>query len=119
MTPLRRALVALGIAGVVAGAGAMALILSSRHNDAQVGTLVFGLLIGWSLIGTGLFAWGRRPGNNFGPLMTAVGFAWFGGALTTSNLPGVFITGALFGALPIGILIHLLIAFPAGRWRRT
>ena len=115
MTPLRRALLALGAAGLAAGVVAAALLASSDHADSDPGELVLGLMIGWGFIGTGLFAWWRRPDNNFGALMTAVGFAWFLAALTAADTPEVFIIGALFGALPFGLVIHLLLAFPTGR----
>ena len=45
------------------------------------------LLIGWSFIGTGLFAWDRRPSNLVGPLMVCVGFAWFLAELKVSDIP--------------------------------
>ena len=73
------------------------------------------LLIGWSFIGTGLFAWYRRPSNRIGALMTAVGFTWFLSSLAFANLPGLFIAGAILGSLPIGILIHMVLSFPSGR----
>ena len=48
---------------------------------------VFGPLIGWSFIGTGLFAWYRRPENNFGALMAAVGFTWCVSGLAWTATP--------------------------------
>src|SRR4051812_48231830 len=47
--------------------------------------------------------------------MTAVGFSWMAGALSDSSVEGVALVGWLCGALPFGFLIHLLLAFPAGR----
>jgi peptidoglycan/LPS O-acetylase OafA/YrhL len=121
VTGLRRALLALAATGIAVGVAALALVLSSHGDHQKISHLVFGPLIGWSFIGTGLLAWWRRPDNHFGFLMTAVGFAWMAGALSDSSTPGVFIVGELAGPLPIGILIHLLLAFPAGRlegaWR--
>ncbi len=115
MTGLRRALWALAAAGVVCGLGALALVFTSEFDKNKTITLVFGPLIGWSFIGTGLYAWWRRPHNNFGFLMTAVGFTWFAGALFDSSTPGIFAVGLLSQALPFGFLIHLLLAFPEGR----
>ena len=115
MTGLRRALWALGAAGVACGLGALALVFSSDFDHDKVTTLVFGPLIGWSFIGVGLYAWWRRPDNHFGFLMTAVGFTYFAGSLGDSGTPGVFAAGLLTGALPFGLLIHLLLAFPEGR----
>jgi signal transduction histidine kinase len=115
VTGLRRALLGLAAAGLAAGIVAGALVSASEHDTEKATDLVFGLAIGWSFIGTGLFAWWRRPDNNFGALMSAVGFAWFLSALGAANAPEVFIVGAIFGALPFGLLIHLLLAFPGGR----
>jgi signal transduction histidine kinase len=112
---LRRALWAIAAAGVVFGLVALAVVLGSDHDDEKITHLVFGPLIGWSFIGTGLFAWWRRPDNHFGFLMTAVGFAWMAGALSDSSTEAVALVGLLCGALPFGFLIHLLLAFPAGR----
>ena len=117
MTGLRRALIALGAAGVACGLGALALVIGSDYDHDQLIHTVFGPLIAWSFIGTGLYAWWQRSDNNFGPLMTAVGFTWLAGALSDAGTPGVFIAGELLGALPIGILIHLLLAYPEGRLR--
>jgi signal transduction histidine kinase len=106
---------ALAAAGVACGLGALALVFTSEFDKDKTATLVFGPLIGWSFIGTGLYAWWRRPHNHFGFLMTAVGFGWFAGSLFDSSSPGVFAAGLLFQALPFGFLIHLLLAFPEGR----
>jgi signal transduction histidine kinase len=112
---LRRKLWAVAVAALLAGIGALVLVAGSHHDEQQTITIIFGPLIGWGFVGAGLFAWWRRPENHFGKLMTAVGFAWFCGALTESNNPGVFVAGAMLNALAIGILIHLLLSFPTGR----
>ena len=114
MTSLRRALWLLAFLGVVAGAVPMGLALESDHLDNRALSVVFGPLIGWAFIGTGLFAWWRRPGNRFGALMTAVGFTWCIAGLWVANVPGLFIAGLLLGALPYGFLVHMLLAFPRG-----
>src|SRR6185436_7432036 len=90
---LRRALIGLGIAGFIAGAVPLVLGLSAPDINSPELTAVFGPLVGWSFIGTGLFAWYRRPDNRFGPLMTAVGFTWCVSGLIVERHPGVFIIG--------------------------
>jgi signal transduction histidine kinase len=99
------------------------LVASSDHaNDVQVGAVVFIPLVGWSFIGTGLFAWWRQPENRFGALMTAVGFVWFLAGLITSDVPALFAIGGIFNSLPYALLLHMLVAFPSGRletrWER-
>ena len=82
MSSLRRALIALAALAFLLGVGMLVLILDSTHTHAPgvfAARGVFAaytLVIGWGFAGTGLYAWARRPGNNVGPLMTAVGFAW-------------------------------------------
>jgi len=116
MRSLRTALIGLGIAGIVAGAGSLLVVLASDHLDeVQAGGVVFTPLIGWAFIATGLFAWWRRPQNNFGALMTLVGFVWFVAALIASDQPALYAIGGLFGALPYALLLHMLVAFPYGR----
>jgi len=48
-------------------------------------------------------------------LMVALAFSWVLAGLSSSNTPGVYITGTLLQGLPFAILTHLLFAFPSGR----
>ena len=81
MPGLCRALIALFVVGVVFAGADVAIVLTSGHDDQKAVTAILGPLIGLSFIGTGVFAWWRRPLNRFGLLMTAVGFAWFAAGL--------------------------------------
>ena len=120
MRSLRLALVGLGLVGLVGGVVALAVSLSSDHlGDVQTGGAVFTPLVGWSFIGTGLFAWWRRPDNRFGALMTAVGFVWFLSALIASDVPPLFAIGGMLSALPYALLLHMLVAFPPAGCRRA
>ena len=109
--------------GLAAGFGALALVLTSDHQKDVVAISVLGLVLGWAFIGTGLFGWARRPANMTGPLMVAVGFAWFLGAFTYANSSVPFTFGVAMGALSLAVFIHLLFAFPSGRlegkWQRV
>jgi signal transduction histidine kinase len=111
----RRALWALGLGGFVAGLVPLILALGADQIEDRPLVAVFGPLVGWAFIGTGLFAWYRRSDNRFGPLMTAVGFTWCLSGLVVSSSPGVFVVGLLVQVLPYGLLFHMLIAFPSGR----
>jgi signal transduction histidine kinase len=75
---------------------------------------VLGLVIGWGFIGTGLFAWARRPDNALGSLMVATGFAFFVAGLSSSNIPAVFSVGALLSSVYIVTTMHTLLAAPHG-----
>ncbi|HEX6712211.1 MAG TPA: histidine kinase, partial [Thermoleophilaceae bacterium] len=115
MSSLRRALILLAIVGFAVGAAGLAIVLTSDHMSNRGIWASFGGLLGWSFIGTGLYAWYRRPDNRTGALMAAVGFAWFVETLTFSDNRWVFGVGTAIGSMVYGVLAHLLVAFPDGR----
>jgi signal transduction histidine kinase len=110
-----RALLLLGAAGLGLGALYLALVLGSDHTDDRGLTAALGLLVGWSFLGTGLFAWWRRPGNRTGMLMMAAGLAWFATGVSAANDDVVFTIGVTVDGLFPAVVGHLLMAFPTGR----
>src|SRR5919198_1295843 len=98
MLGLRRALLALFALGIIFAGLDVALVLASTHEDQKLVTAILGPVIGLSFIGTGVFAWWRRPLNRFGLLMTGVGFAWFLAGLAESNNSPVFTLGGDIGS---------------------
>ncbi len=118
MTSLNRALAAIAFAALIAGAAASALIASSDHTPSPAAGIAIGLIITWSFIGTGLYAWWRRPANRFGALMTAVGFTYMVGALTASDDSVVFTIGVLLSSLYFVVFAHMVLAYPDGRLER-
>jgi signal transduction histidine kinase len=117
MNPLRRALLALGAAGIAVGVLMAAVIATSDHTNLKGLLAAVSLLVAWSFLATGLVLWDRRPDNLTGPLMVALAFSWVFAGLSSSNAPGVYIAGSLLNGLPFAILTHLLFAFPSGRLR--
>src|SRR4051794_2367813 len=116
MSGSRAVLGAVAAAGLAFGLAALALVLTNDHDDTVTGPfVVLALTLGWSFIGTGLYAMWRRPGQPIGALMTLVGFLWFVGALPESDSALVYTLGLALGGLWAGPLVHLLIAFPSGR----
>ncbi len=117
LTPLGRALIGLAVVGFLLGV--ISFVLIATGDAAQVPLLeaALTLLVGWSFIATGLYAWDRRPSNVVGPLMACVGFTWFLAELKVSNVPAPATIGFACNSLPIAFLIHLLIVFPGGRTR--
>ena len=113
----RRTLLLMGLAGFACGVALVAITLSSDHVDDRGFEAALTLLVGWSFIGTGLFAWWRRPANGSGALMVAAGFAWFATGLSASDSDLLYTIGIALDALFPGILGHLLLVFPAGRTR--
>ena len=113
MTPARmRAVV---VAALVCGAGVVALVLTSHREDAGVVWAVFGPLVMWSFVGTGLYAWQRRPESRTGALMVVLGFAWCLAALNFSNVPLLYTVGLIAGGLWGAVFLQLVMAFPSGR----
>ncbi len=118
MTGLHRALVAIALAGLVSGAASVAVIAESDHVPQRGAAIAIGLLIGWSFIGTGLFAWWRRPANRFGPMMVGVGFLNLLGSATAANQPLVFTVGVLTSNLFFVLFAHMVLAYPHNRLER-
>lgn len=114
MTSLRRALLALGVVGFVAGSVPLGLALATEAGHQRELIAVSAPVIGWAFVGAGIYAWLRRPDNRFGPLMTAVGFSACVAALRVSTEPWVFIFGLLFITSQWALLYHMLLAFPNG-----
>jgi signal transduction histidine kinase len=102
------------VAGLVAGGVVIALVLTSDHVDTKPVWAVFQPAVGWIFIGTGLYAWRRRPESRTGALMVAMGFAWLLAALEVSNAPLVYTVGLVTGGLFGAVFLHLGMSFPTG-----
>ena len=116
MTPRRRWLV--GTAPVVAGLAAAAALLWGGYPTPAgtlTATLVVTLTVGWSFAGLGVVAWSRWPTSRTGPLMVAVGLAWFAGALGAVDHRWTFSAGLLVDSLYLAVLGHLIVTYPSGR----
>jgi hypothetical protein len=73
------------LAALPCGATAAALVLASDHQEDKVVWAIFGPVVIWSFVGTGLYAWRRRPESRTGALMVLLGFAWCVSALSFAN----------------------------------
>jgi signal transduction histidine kinase len=113
MTP-RLAVVAWSVA-LALSAAAIALIFTSDHEEAPFQVAALAVASGLAWIGSGLYAWLRRPDNRTGPLMTAVGFSWFLGALSESDSSVVFTIGLALGGVVWIFVAWVLLAYPTGR----
>ncbi len=115
----RRLLWLVGIAGVALGIGVAFLLGTHHYGDEAGGLIAAALLVGWSFLGTGLYAWASRPHNRIGKLMVAVGFAWLVVMAGNTDIPLIFTLASLAAAVPYALLVHLLLAYPSGRLRTT
>jgi len=103
---------------VVVGLPAAAALLWGGYptpTGTLVAQLVVTLAVGWSFAGLGLAAWRRRPASMAGPLMIAVGLAWFARTLGAVRHPWSFNTGLLIGGVYLAVLAHLVVTYPSGR----
>jgi signal transduction histidine kinase len=118
VTSLTRALALLALAGLVLGLLGAGVILNSDHLDHRGLTVTILLGIGTAWIGTGLYAWARRPATRIGALMTWTGFAWLLNAFVAADGPAVFTVAVLGANLYLAAFVHLLVAYPDGRVTR-
>jgi len=65
----------------------------------------------------GLLAWWRRPSNRTGAIMVAGGVAWLVAGLANTGVTALVAAGLIGATIPLGIVVHLLHAFPSGRLR--
>lgn len=115
MKSLRSALIFIGAAGVALGAVMVLVIFSSDREESAVIDAVLTVLPAWSFIGTGLFAWWRRPSNRTGMLMVLVGFAWMLVPLSLSDVPALFGISMFTANIAWVLLALLLLSFPSGK----
>jgi signal transduction histidine kinase len=115
MTPARtRAIV---VAALLCGVAVVFVALGTDHNDAKEVWAVLAPTVGWSFIGTGLYAWRRRADSRVGALMVLQGFAWYLSACSLANSALLYSFGQIVGGLWGGVFLHLVMSFPSGRLR--
>jgi signal transduction histidine kinase len=108
------ALMVIAAAAVLAGLADFILVLSSDHFTDRAWA-AFGPLVGWSFVGTGMYAQWRRPESRFGALMVVLGFTWFIAPLGAADSPLLFTLGIVLGSIWGAVLAHVLLSFPSGR----
>src|SRR4051812_48924339 len=107
-----RQFLAIGVLAVLMAVGADLIIRTSHHMADRGVWAAFDFALGASFVGTGLYAWWRRPDNRTGALMVWVGFLFFVSPLSFSNNAALFTVGYFTDPLPITGLAHLILAFP-------
>jgi signal transduction histidine kinase len=112
-TWLRRGL---WIFAVAAAAGAVALTLANEGLSGLETPNGLKFLVGLAFAGSGLYAWGRRPENRLGPLMTAVGCVYLlAQILVQAHDPALFTAGIWISDAWAVVFVAFLLAFPDGR----
>ena len=113
--PPRLMLWAIGVAGLGAAVGSVALALASED---VVRPVLQAALINWinvPFILSGLIAWWRRPASRLGPLMVATGFVSALSSLQWANTALPDMVGHLVDLLPPVLILHVFLAYPSGR----
>jgi signal transduction histidine kinase len=109
--PARLAVLAIGLAW-----GLLAEAVRLRANW-PLGWVLVDLLPGAAFLVCGSVAWDRRPSSRIGPLMLAVGYAWFAGTVAASAVPLVDRTAYAVQGYYDAFLAWLILAYPSGRLR--
>ncbi|HKN43338.1 MAG TPA: hypothetical protein VJW23_05400, partial [Propionibacteriaceae bacterium] len=89
---------ALWLFAFAAGVTALLMTVAESGVEGVDATRALSVLVGWAFVGSGLYAWGRRPENRLGPLMTLVGYVYLTAQiLTQAHAPPLFTSGIWIG----------------------
>ncbi|MDT7575732.1 MAG: hypothetical protein QOH17_2065 [Pseudonocardiales bacterium] len=110
---LQLALLLLGLAAVVLTG--MEVALFATGDVRPVWAISVYALVGLLYVGAGLLAWWRQPRGRIGALLVACGFSVLAASLGNTSIGPLTAVGPVAAELPIGVLLHLLLAFPTGR----
>jgi signal transduction histidine kinase len=109
----------LAAAGLLAGVAVAWVVGRAGPVRASVPNVPFAVpvavLVGWSLIGSGLLAWRSRSGSRLGAVLIFTGFAWFASTLPDAHNPVLFTAGEAVYAFYYAGFLYLILSFPAGR----
>jgi len=109
----------LAATGLAAGAGVAWLISQAGPGEGTIPNVPLALpvavLVGWSLIGSGLLAARSRREDHLALALIFTGFAWFASMLPLSHNPVLFTAGEVLYALYYAGFLYLILSFPAGR----
>ncbi|HEV3388984.1 MAG TPA: histidine kinase [Solirubrobacteraceae bacterium] len=114
---MRAKLFLLVLAGLAAGAGAAWLAANAHAGRPTEPGPYLTLLVGASLIGSGLGSWRARPDNWLGPVMIVTGFAWFAGLMSEATDGVVYTVGVAVQYLFVAGFVYIILTFPSGRLR--
>ena len=113
LTWLRRGL---WLFAAAAAAGAVAMTLANEGLAGLETPYGLKFLVGLAFAGSGLYAWGRRPENRLGPLMTAVGCVYLlAQILVQAHASSLFTAGIWLSDAWVVLFVVFLLAFPDGR----
>ena len=101
---------------LVAGVATVAMTVLDSSLEAVDASLILGVLVGLAFAGSGLYAWGRRPENRLGVLMTVVGFTYLvWHILIQAHSSSVYTGGIWLSDSWTVVFVLFLLSFPEGR----
>jgi signal transduction histidine kinase len=109
----------IAVAAAAAGAGALWLAAHSSYDRPTEPGVALTLVVGASLLVSGLLSWRQRPENRLGPVMVCTGFAWFASLLIEAHTDWLYTLGEAVQYLYIVGFIYILLSFPSGRLQTT
>jgi signal transduction histidine kinase len=112
---MKAKLYAIAVAGVLAGAGAAWLAAHQPSGRPTEPGALLTLMVGASLLGSGIGSWRARPENRLGPVMVFTGFAWFAAQLIEASPAWLNTIGIAVQSVWVIGLLYLLLSFPSGR----
>ena len=107
------ALVMLGVAVLLLVVVQVVLTIDSG-NEPLWGLMLMPVIAVEYLV-IGLLSWRRRPHNRLGPIIVVGAIAILLSAFGNVATPALVAVGIVFATLPLGMIVHLLLAFPSGR----
>ena len=108
----------LALAQLLLTAAAMTGILVSLVPQVEKRWLLVAFpCVGLGYVAAGVLAWDRRPSNRTGVLLCLGGLALMAAAGANCMNATLVTIGIITAELPIGVALHVLLAFPSGRLR--
>jgi signal transduction histidine kinase len=101
--------------GVAAMAGAVYLAAHQTPNRPTEPDAVLTVVLGASLLGSGLVSWRARPENRLGPVMVLTAFGFFASQLTEASPAWMYTLGTAVQYLWLIGFLYLLLTFPSGK----
>ena len=99
-------------AGVAAMAGAVYLAAHQPPDRPTEPDAVLTVVLGASLLGSGLVSWRARPENRLGPVMVLTAFGFFASQLTEATPPWMYTLGTAVQYLWLIGFLYLLLDVP-------
>jgi len=101
--------------GLAAMVGAVYLAAHQDPNRPTEPDAVLTLVLGASLLGSGVASWRARPENRLGPVMVLTALGFFASQLTEANPPWMYTIGTAVQYMWLIGFLYLLLTFPSGR----